>query len=338
MSSPAARILFVYSRESSFVSIDRDVLGERWAVRDWRQQGPLVNLISLARAVRTSDLVFGWFASWHTFWPVTLAWILRRPSVLVIGGYDTADLPEIPYGIQSRPVMGRVSRWVMRRATRLLANSAYSRAEAQRNAGIDPERVTVVHHGVPDPFGELPAGERDRMALTVGIVDRRNVARKGLGAFVQAARLLPDVRFVLAGRWDDAAADELRASASDNVTLTGWVEEEVLNRYYRSAAVYVQASAHEGFGLSVAEGMLAGCIPVTTRVGALPEVVGDVGIQVDDQEPGALAVAIAQALERGHDERAAARERVLRCFPLELRRDGVQALVREALAAGGGPR
>lgn len=338
MSSPAARILFVYSRESSFVSIDRDVLGERWAVRDWRQQGPLVNLISLARAVRTSDLVFGWFASWHTFWPVTLAWILRRPSVLVIGGYDTADLPEIPYGIQSRPVMGRVSRWVMRRATRLLANSAYSRAEAQRNAGIDPERVTVVHHGVPDPFGELPAGERERMVLTVGIVDRRNVARKGLGAFVQAARLLPDVRFVLAGRWDDAAADELRASASDNVTLTGWVEEEVLNRYYRSAAVYVQASAHEGFGLSVAEGMLAGCIPVTTRVGALPEVVGDVGIQVDDQEPGALAVAIAQALERGHDERAAARERVLRCFPLELRRDGVQALVREALAAGGGPR
>ena len=338
MSSPAARILFVYSRESSFVSIDRDVLGERWAVRDWRQQGPLVNLISLARAVRTSDLVFGWFASWHTFWPVTLAWILRRPSVLVIGGYDTADLPEIPYGIQSRPVMGRVSRWVMRRATRLLANSAYSRAEAQRNAGIDPERVTVVHHGVPDPFGELPAGERERMALTVGIVDRRNVARKGLGAFVQAARLLPDVRFVLAGRWDDAAADELRASASDNVTLTGWVEEEVLNRYYRSASVYVQASAHEGFGLSVAEGMLAGCIPVTTRVGALPEVVGDVGIQVDDQEPGALAVAIAQALERGHDERAAARERVLRCFPLELRRDGVQALVREALTAGGGAR
>ncbi|HSD32900.1 MAG TPA: glycosyltransferase family 4 protein [Gemmatimonadales bacterium] len=338
MSSPAARILFVYSRESSFVSIDRDVLGERWAVRDWRQQGPLVNLISLARAVRTSDLVFGWFASWHTFWPVTLAWILRRPSVLVIGGYDTADLPEIPYGIQSRPVMGRVSRWVMRKATRLLANSAYSRAEAQRNAGIDPERVTVVHHGVPDPFGELPAGERERMALTVGIVDRRNVARKGLGAFVQAARLLPDVRFVLAGRWDDAAADELRASASDNVTLTGWVEEEVLNRYYRSASVYVQASAHEGFGLSVAEGMLAGCIPVTTRVGALPEVVGDVGIQVDDQEPGALAAAIAQALERGDDERAAARERVLRCFPLELRRDGVQALVREALTAGGGPR
>ena len=338
MSPPAARILFVYSRESSFVSIDREVLSERWTVRDWRQQGPLVNLAALARAVRGSDLVFGWFASWHTFWPVMLAWIFRRPSVLVIGGYDTANLPEIPYGIQGRPVMGRVSRWVMRRATRLLANSAYSRAEAQRNAGIDPARVTVVHHGVPDPFGQLPAGERERMALTVGIVDQRNVVRKGLGAFVQAATLLPDVSFVVAGRWDDAAADALRESASDNVTLTGWVEEEVLNRYYRSAAVYVQASAHEGFGLSVAEGMLAGCIPVTTRAGALPEVVGDAGVQVDGQDPATLAGAIARALDRGEGDRAAARERVLRCFPLELRREGVQALVQEALSAGAGRR
>jgi glycosyltransferase involved in cell wall biosynthesis len=334
MSPPAARILFVYSRESSFVAIDRNILSELWAVRDWRQQGPFVNLVSLAQAVRRSDVVFGWFASWHTFWPVTLAWLFRKPSVLVIGGYDTANLPDVPYGIQGRPVMGRISRWVMRRATRLLANSAYSRTEAQRNAGIDPARVTVVHHGVPDPFGELPTGERERMALTVGIVDRRNVGRKGLGAFVRAAALLPDVSFVVAGRWDDAAADELREGASENVTLTGWVEEDVLNRYYRSASVYVQASAHEGFGLSVAEGMLAGCIPVTTRAGALPEVVGDVGMQVDGQDPAELAGAIARALDRGEDERAAARERVLRCFPLELRREGVQALVQEALSAG----
>ena len=71
-------------------------------MRDWRQQGPVVNLPALARAVARSDLVFGWFASWHTFWPVTLAWLMRKPSVLVIGGYDTANMPEIPYGVQGR--------------------------------------------------------------------------------------------------------------------------------------------------------------------------------------------------------------------------------------------
>ena len=24
-----------------------------------------------------ADIVFGWFASWHTFFPITLAWLLR---------------------------------------------------------------------------------------------------------------------------------------------------------------------------------------------------------------------------------------------------------------------
>ena len=224
MSSPAAKVLFVYGRESSFVAIDRSVLSERWVVRDWRQQSPVVNLPALVRAVARSDVVFGWFASWHTFWPVTLAWLMRKPSIVVIGGYDTANMPEIPYGVQGRGLMRLASRWVMRRATRLLANSSYSREEAAANAGIDPSRVTVVHHGVPDPFGELPQAERERTALTVGIVDRRNVLRKGLGTFVQAAALLPDVEFVLAGRWDDGAADELREAATPNVTLTGWVE------------------------------------------------------------------------------------------------------------------
>jgi glycosyltransferase involved in cell wall biosynthesis len=307
------------------------VLAERWTVRDWRQQGPLVNPFAMVREVARSDVVFGWFASWHTFWPVTLAWLMRKPSVVVIGGYDTANMPEIPYGVQGRGLMRLISRWVMRRATRLIANSHYSREEAAANAGVDPERVTVVHHGVPDPFGDLPQGDRERLALTVGIVDRRNILRKGLGPFVRAAALLPDVEFVLAGRWDDGAADDLREAATPNVTLTGWVEEEVLNAYYRRASVYVQASAHEGFGLSVAEGMLAGCIPVTTRAGALPEVVGDTGVQVEGQDPAQLAAAIESAVESDAGARAAARERVLHTFPLEVRREGLQRVVSEAL-------
>jgi glycosyltransferase involved in cell wall biosynthesis len=325
------QILFVYTRESSFVAIDRQVLAERWSVRDWRQQGPVVNLFSLTRAVARSDLVFGWFASWHTFWPVLLARLLRKPAVMVIGGYDTARMPGISYGLQQRGVMRFVSRLVMRMASRLVTNSNFSREEAAATAGLDPARVTVVYHGVPDPFGELPAAPRERLALTIGIVDRRNLERKGLRAFAQTAAHLPDVSFVLAGRWDDASADELRESASPNLTLTGWVEQEVLNDYLRHASVYVQASAHEGFGMSVAEAMLAGCIPVTTRAGALPEVVGETGVQVNEADPAALAEAIGRALAMDGEARRRARARVLERFPLEVRRRGLQSVVAEAL-------
>ena len=80
------RILFVFSREASFIAIDRALLEERWAVTPWRQQGPVVNLPKLVREVARSDLVFGWFASWHTFLPVMLARLMGKPSVIVIGG------------------------------------------------------------------------------------------------------------------------------------------------------------------------------------------------------------------------------------------------------------
>jgi glycosyltransferase involved in cell wall biosynthesis len=327
------QILFVYSRNSTFIDIDRDLLARRWSILDWPQPRPLVNLFRLAAAVRRSDLVFGWFASWHTFWPVTLAWLLGRPSVLVIGGFDTAKLPEIDYGLQQRAVMSRVSRWVMRRATRLVTNSNYSRREIEANVGLSPDAVRVIHHGVPDPFGELPPGPRDRLVLTVGIIDRRNLERKGLLPFVRAAALLPDVQFVVAGKEIDDSVEQLRAEAPANVTVAGWVEQEELDALYRRASAYVQASRHEGFGLSVAEAMLAGCVPVVTPAGALPEVVGDAGIVLSEVPgPEELAGGVRQALALDGTARERARRRILELFPVNARAEALHQVVEEALA------
>ena len=85
-----------------------------------------------------ADLVFGWFASWHTFLPVTLAWLLRKPSVMIIGGFDTANMPDIGYGYQQGGLRRWASRWIMSRATRLVTNSEYSRGEIERNTPIPP--------------------------------------------------------------------------------------------------------------------------------------------------------------------------------------------------------
>jgi glycosyltransferase involved in cell wall biosynthesis len=191
-----------------------------------------------------------------------------------------------------------------------------------------------MHHGVPDPFGTLPEKPAEAPVLTVGNVDRPNLERKGLRAFATAAPELPDVEFVVAGRFVDDAAEELRAQAPANLRLTGWVEEDELLDLYRRAAVYVQASRHEGFGVSVAEAMLAGCVPVVTRAGALPEVVGDVGVQVDvPAAPMAIAAAIREAMERGPEVGAAARERALREFSLDARAAALHDLVERALGA-----
>jgi glycosyltransferase involved in cell wall biosynthesis len=221
----------------------------------------------------------------------------------------------------------------MRRATKLVTNSHYSQGEIERNIGFGPERVGVIHHGVPDPYGELPDdADRRRMALSVGFVTRSNLEIKGQRAFVEAARELPDVEFVLAGPWKDDAIEGLRAQATPNVTFTGWLEQEDLDRLFREASVYVQPSHHEGFGIAVAEAMLAGCVPVVTAAGALPEVVDDAGIQVPSDDPREVAKGIEQALAAGPDARKRARDRILTAFPVEVRREGLHQAI-EALSS-----
>ena len=324
------RILFVHSGKASFVAIDREILAERYEVEDLYQPGRWPNPLKVVRGVLRADLVFGWFASWHTFFPITLAWLLRKPSVMIVGGFDTANMPDICYGYQQGGLRRAASRWIMRRAGRLATNSEYSLSELERNAEIPRERVTVIHHGVPDPFRDDP-GSKEREALTVGAIDHTTLVQKGQIPFVEAARHLPDLRFTFAGKWLDGSVEELRARAGENVRFTGWLSDEDLQATYRRAAVYVQASRHEGFGLAVAEAMLAGCLPVVMNVTAMPEVVGDAGVLIESQEPADVADGVRRALELGPDAARRARERILTEFPMERRRDGILHVVQDAL-------
>ncbi len=110
------RILYVHSRKASFVAIDREILAERYEIEDLYQPGRLPNPSRCVRGVLRADLVFGWFASWHTFFPITLAWLLRKPSVMIVGGFDTANMPDIGYGYQQGGLRRGRSRWIMKRA------------------------------------------------------------------------------------------------------------------------------------------------------------------------------------------------------------------------------
>jgi glycosyltransferase involved in cell wall biosynthesis len=322
------KLLFVKSRKASFIELDQQLLSDRYAVAELYQPGKFSNPLAVCRAVRGADVVVGWWASWHTFIPFTFAWLIRKPSLLIVGGFDTAAEPEFGYGYQLGGVRKQLARWIMRRARKLMTNSESSRREVERNCGIAASRVEVVYHGIPDSAGDAPRVKR-RLALTVGILDTTNLTRKGLKPFVEAAAQLHDVDFVVAGKPTPAAEQALRASATANVTLAGWVSDEQLEQLFNEAAVYVQASKHEGFGVSLAEAMLHQCVPVATTAGALPEVVGETGVILADADPLTVAAGVTAALELAQEPNAgaAARERIRTKFSVEQRREGLYRLL-----------
>lgn len=322
------KIFFVHSGNETFVRLDADLLSHFAEVNLFHAVRKFpAGFIQFWRGVRSADVVFCWFASWNSFWALLLAFVLRKPSALVIGGYDVANLPEIGYGHQRVGLQKWVSRAAMKLARVLLPFSISSQREAQRNVGVLASRMEMIYIGVPDVFGALPKSAKERMALTVGKVEWANLKRKGLEAFVRTAVGLPDVQFVLVGAWADDSIEYLRGIAPANVVFTGWVNEETLYDYYRRAAVYMQASLHEGFGLSVAEAMLAGCVPVATPAGSLPEVIGACGFYVTGASPAALTEAIQRGLTAPFSQRIQARERILTLFSLQRRAAALEKIV-----------
>ena len=81
--------------------------------------------------------------------------------------------------------------------------------------------------------------------------------------------------------------------------------------------------------MGIAESMLCECIPVITRRGAIPEVVGDTGVYVPYGDVNATIDAIGKALKS--DKGKAARKRIKDMFPIEKREKKLVEVIRKTV-------
>lgn len=321
-----ARVVYFYREMSEYIQIELDLLRERHHVTAVECRSRWPQPLRVLGLIARSDLVMSWFASWHSLFPTLACRLLRKPMIVTVGGYDTAQLPGIDYGSQRGGFRRWVSIAVMKLATRLIVISEFTRRETAA-LGIDSRKFVLGYLGLDPARYPDPRRPREDLVITVGGVNTSNLTRKGLEPFVRAAARLPHLRFVVVGAWMDGAIDRLSAIATPNVTFTGRATHDDKVRWLWRSRVVVQASQHEAFGLSLAEGMLCGCVPVVTRAGALPEVAGDAGVVIDSADPQAIADGIVRALELGAGASLRSRERVLACFTIDQRRALLRGLV-----------
>lgn len=326
------KILFIHQHLQSFVQKDLDILRSVHEVREIRFAGLKV-VPMIYEGVAWADLIFCWFGKLHAFFAVLFSKILGKKAVVVAGGDDVAYEPQIRYGMFSFWWKKWCPRFVFRYADLILSVSEFNRQETIHNARANREKVKLLYHGF-DAQRFTPTGgvKKEELVITVGGVDWERLERKGYERFVKTATYLPEARFVLVGQWYDNAVDYLRKVAPSNVTFMGQVNDRELVDWLSRAKVYVQASIHEGFGCSLAEAMLCECVPVISRRAALPEVVGDCGLYMDDLNPQAVAIRIKEAFEAPKELGVKARQRILTLFPLEKRKEGLLNAMAELIS------
>ncbi|HIJ98624.1 TPA: glycosyltransferase family 4 protein [archaeon] len=242
----------------------------------------VAKLGKLIEKIRKADLCLVWFATSYAFFTTMFAKLFGKPTVLVVGGYDVVKVPEIGYGLAAHPIKRIFPIFALQWADAVLPFSEDSEAQMLKNFDLDSDKVRTIHLGVNPVALKKYKKKKGNTAVTVGVMTKSNLTRKGLEVFVRAAKYLPDVKFVLIGDAPDKATSEyLKNIATPNVHLKnlGYNTEKIVQELSK-AKVYVQVSYHEGFGRAMAEAMCQECVPVVSARGAIPEVVLNTGFYV----------------------------------------------------------
>ncbi len=321
------KILFVYQTLATFVEKDLRILQQAHEVRALQWRGTR-DLWELYKGIRETDAVFCWFGKLHAYWAVRFARMLGKKSIVVAGGDDVACVPEIGYGMYSYWWKRWCPKYVFANADLTLCVSEYNREETLRNTSASTHKVRMIYHGFDHHYWRVAQHvKKEDIALTVGRVTTETWEKKGIVIFAEAARHAPEIPFYVVGPVAPRAIEERINQLPDNLTFSGGLYGDALIEMYSRAKVYIQASIHESFGCSVAEAMLCECIPVASKRGALPEVVGNTGSCIEELTAERLASQVRIAMQS--DKGPEARERIRRHFPIEKRREELLEAVRE---------
>jgi glycosyltransferase involved in cell wall biosynthesis len=314
------RVLFVYDEIRTFIKRDWELLNNRFDVKPLKYNGKK-DLTKLIWGILITDVSFSWFALGHATVSVLLSKLFMKRSIVIAGGWDVKTLPEINYGAMLNPDRIRKTKFTLKHADRVLAVSNSTKEDVLH--WCTESNVETVYLGFDSTkYNSL---EKKDIVISVATSSWHNLKVKGIETFVKAAAFLPEATFMLIGPQIDDSIDYLKSIATPNVIFKGYTQQKELTTLFGEAKVYVQVSAQESFGSALAEAMLCECVPVVTKRGALPEVVGETGFYVEYGEPEITSQKIKQALESNNGH--AVRERIKNLYPISKRKEKIVEIV-----------
>jgi glycosyltransferase involved in cell wall biosynthesis len=208
-----------------------------------------------------------------------------------------------------------VEPFMIQQADEIIAVSHETKWDIIKMYQVPENKITVIHWAPSESFRILDDvalinkvrvkyGLPVEFILFVGILAKK----KNLSTLIRSFALLKrDSRLphklVIVGRKYQQSSDRHVLSLvreldlENEVIFTGLVPDADLPALYNASDLFVIPSLHEGFGIVCLEAMACGVPVVASRTGALPEVVGEAGILVEDPtDKEQLAQAIGQVL------------------------------------------
>jgi glycosyltransferase involved in cell wall biosynthesis len=195
--------------------------------------------------------------------------------------------------------------------------------------GVSDWKIRVLPPGFDVPEPPLRAARSTVTFLFLGRQPKRKGGDAVLRAFTRLHASRPETRLLY-------VSDELPASPIEGVEPRPLVAHARVCELYGIADVFVNPTRAEGFGFTNVEAQGHGLPVVTSRIGAIGEVVEDgrTGILVDPEKPDELLAAMARFASDGNLRRnvsEAARRRFVERYSLSIFRSALRDLYEEAI-------
>jgi len=324
------KICFVGNLSSSFIKKDYEILGKYFNLNLIKPPKSIIEWmkypLNVAKKVKACDVIFCWFAGWHSAIPIHYAKKYKKKSIVVAGGYDAAYVPEIDYGAFSKRRLlkeGLPARFSLNHADIVLPVSNFTKNDVLKHA--KPKQIKVVYN-VIDTNKFKPKGKKEKLIMTIGSATKQGIKIKGLETFAKASNHFPDYKFVIIGGNEELSVKKLK-EINPNLIFTGNVTHDEVLSWLQRAKIYCQLSYVESFGMGVAEAMGCECVPIVTNTGGLPEVVGDTGFYVPHGNEKAIADAIKKALNTSKNFGKKAKKRIKEKFLIKTRKENLVRII-----------
>lgn len=331
-------ILMIYTSFSTFVKLDFEILSKKFSVKCYLYDNKksiishLINqlklIIWLLNNIKKCDAVYIWFADYHSFFPILFSKLFNKKSFLVLGGYDVAYLPELNYGSQNNLIRSFAAKYSVKNTFLNLAVSKYVLNAATKM--VSSAKLNVLYNGFNSQIFFDANNQKENLIVTVGIINsKQRIKLKGIDLFVEAARNLPEYKFTVIGINKDS--QKYFNNIPQNLNFIEMVKNEELAKYYQKAKVYCQFSKVESFGLSVVEAMACGCVSVVSNNGALPEIVGENGIVVNNSADE-IILGINYAVNNSNQLRKKSSNYVLENYDFKIREEKLLSIINNQLS------
>jgi len=236
---------------------------------------------------------------------------LRCPTVVTV--HDLAFMDRSVHRLRSHLYLTVLTTLALRRATRIICVSRFTRDRLIERFPETEARVRVVSEGVGPAFVPQQTdvverfrrryGVTDPYVLFVGMIEpRKNLARLIHGFGQAIGRAGTSHRLLIAGgsgwRNADVRAAYEASPVRERIHFLGYLPEEDLPAAYSGADVFAYPSFYEGFGLPLVEAMACGTAVLTSAVASIPEVVADAALTVDPRDQVEITAALVSLLSK----------------------------------------